>query len=89
MDLNAYPRLAKVKYQRASVEPGDCLYVPYLWYIDLSSAWKYSVYFFDSWLSYLILHLLILIQNKDTKLKADLNNLFTCNIKEINLFMCV
>lgn len=45
VDLNAYPRLANVKYQKASMEAGDCLYIPYLWYID---CLRDSFYFLDS-----------------------------------------
>ena len=28
-----YPGLKDVEYHYAKMEPGDCLYIPYLWYI--------------------------------------------------------
>ncbi|RDD43630.1 Lysine-specific demethylase 8 [Trichoplax sp. H2] len=37
VDLNKFPVLADVQYLKAHMEPGDCLYIPYLWYHQVRS----------------------------------------------------
>ncbi|CAK8680367.1 unnamed protein product [Clavelina lepadiformis] len=38
VDMQKYPSLSKIPWHRASMEPGDCLYIPYMWYHQVNSS---------------------------------------------------